>query len=603
MATQRYETVFKDTTLYFSSNCPVVLSAYAVLFDTKEQKYGAQLKLKNCSEEVIKTVSVNIRTYDRFDKISEEIRDFQYVDVKAGCGADFGNKTLIDLSEHVPVNKLEVAINSIFYESGKSCIFKEEELLNNKLDLQKLSSVLSDEDIENYRFLINNKMKYVPQQKGALWTCSCGTTNYDVEKCHVCEADRTKVLDYIDVDCLHNARIESKYEQGITLRKQQSVDSLKIAIALFEEINGYKDSGELADACREELKIAERALAEKKLEEEKRTEIRRVEEEEKAKKNKKIMILVAAAAIVCLAGILIVKNVVIPSSNYNKAVKLMESGDYEEAYAIFSELNDYRDSEDRAAEAQKGVWYEAGLACLERQEYEDAVGYFYKARPFKDSEEKWNEVRAIRAELDKETKYEAVLDALKQQQYKGLKKELEELGDYKESEKILNELNQYEEAMAALNSKEAYLGIESFAPAMELIKNGKYVKFPEETLEFVNFFGPFLGKWEYSDGDVKILSYTGSNSEKWKDIPNIEIKFTRSYNGTKETIQLYKEDSTNGMYASLPTANMEEGTITQNNYKGGKFVFSIQDDNTLLVDFYGKDSMPEHLSAQYTKVE
>ena len=281
----------------------------------------------------------------------------------------------------------------------------------------------------------------------------------------------------------------------------------------------------------------------------------------------------------------------------------MESGDYEEAYAIFSELNDYRDSEDRAAEAQKGVWYEAGLACLERQEYEDAVGYFYKARPFKDSEEKWNEVRAIRAELEKETKYEAVLDALKQQQYKGLKKELEELGDYKESEKILNELNQYEEAMAALNSKDAYLGIESFAPAMELIKNGKYVKFPEETIEFVNFFGPFLGKWEYSDGDVQILSYTGSNSEKWKDIPNIEIKFTRSYNGTKETIQIFKEDSTNGMYASLPTANMEEGTITQNNYKGGKFVFSIQDDNTLLVDFYGKGSMPEHLSAEYTKVE
>ena len=61
MATQRYETVFKDTTLYFSSNCPVVLSAYAVLLDTKMKKYVAQLKLKNCGSEEINSVSVALR--------------------------------------------------------------------------------------------------------------------------------------------------------------------------------------------------------------------------------------------------------------------------------------------------------------------------------------------------------------------------------------------------------------------------------------------------------------------------------------------------------------------------------------------------------------
>ena len=30
--------------------------------------------------------------------------------------------------------------------------------------------------------------------------------------------------------------------------------------------------------------------------------------------------------------------------NYNKATKLLESGDYEEAYSIFEELGDYKDA-------------------------------------------------------------------------------------------------------------------------------------------------------------------------------------------------------------------------------------------------------------------
>ena len=64
MAAQRYETIIKEIDVYFSSNCPVVLSAYAVLLDTKMKRYVAQLKLKNCGSEEINSVSVALRTYD-----------------------------------------------------------------------------------------------------------------------------------------------------------------------------------------------------------------------------------------------------------------------------------------------------------------------------------------------------------------------------------------------------------------------------------------------------------------------------------------------------------------------------------------------------------
>lgn len=63
-------------------------------------------------------------------------------------------------------------------------------------------------------------------------------------------------------------------------------------------------------------------------------------------KHKKTIIIAASLFIVvCIAFTILLTMVIIPSQKLNKAKKLIDSGDYEEAYSILSNLN-YKDSED-----------------------------------------------------------------------------------------------------------------------------------------------------------------------------------------------------------------------------------------------------------------
>lgn len=70
----------------------------------------------------------------------------------------------------------------------------------------------------------------------------------------------------------------------------------------------------------------------------------------KSKKTKnKTAALIAIAVIIVFAVVFVIllQKVFIPSSNYNKAMKLYENGDYEQAALMFGALGDYKDSEEK----------------------------------------------------------------------------------------------------------------------------------------------------------------------------------------------------------------------------------------------------------------
>ena len=94
----------------------------------------------------------------------------------------------------------------------------------------------------------------------------------------------------------------------------------------------------------EECRIAEeKAAEERRIAEERAAEERRIAEERAAKKRKKIFAVVSAAAAACFAVFLLITKVVIPNSKYNKAVELIDKGEYERAYMLLSGLT-YKDS-------------------------------------------------------------------------------------------------------------------------------------------------------------------------------------------------------------------------------------------------------------------
>ena len=63
------------------------------------------------------------------------------------------------------------------------------------------------------------------------------------------------------------------------------------------------------------------------------------------KQKKTIIIMASLFIVVCIAFSILLTMVIIPSQKLNKAKKLIDSGDYEAAYSILSNLN-YKDSED-----------------------------------------------------------------------------------------------------------------------------------------------------------------------------------------------------------------------------------------------------------------
>ena len=135
--------------------------------------------------------------------------------------------------------------------------------------------------------------------------------------------------------------------------------------------------------------------------------------------------------ILCLCGC--------DSSDYKKAISLMESGDYAEAKMIFSELGDYKDSKDKVEECVLGIAktnYEKALSLMAEGEYIDAITIF-ELLDYKDSKEKIEECRlAI-----KEEKYNEALALMAEEKYK-------EAGAMLKGLDYLDSADKYEECRA-----------------------------------------------------------------------------------------------------------------------------------------------------------
>ena len=166
-----------------------------------------------------------------------------------------------------------------------------------------------------------------------LWFCVCGALNHNTEaECHAC-GKSCAVLSSIDYDELtreKNVRVAAEKEQA-----------------------------------------------------EKEAAAARVREEVSRAKAKKIGIVAAVATIIIIAASFVVTKVIIPSNNYRAAEEMLAAGDYDGAIAGFTALSDYKDSAERAIEAEaskeeaaNAAAYTEAKTMLANKNYEDAIAAF-----------------------------------------------------------------------------------------------------------------------------------------------------------------------------------------------------------------------------------
>ena len=149
--------------------------------------------------------------------------------------------------------------------------------------------------------------------------------------------------------CLEQAEICRKNAIYANARSQmtgEKVDGYIAAIKIFHTISGWKDADEQITACKlkvEEIKAREEA---ERLEREHKSEQARIAAEKAARKRKRTVAIVAiiiTTIIVASISLVIIRARKIASSEYERAVTLIDSGDYEAAFRVLKGLN-YKDS-------------------------------------------------------------------------------------------------------------------------------------------------------------------------------------------------------------------------------------------------------------------
>jgi len=185
-----------------------------------------------------------------------------------------------------------------------------------------------------------------------------------------------KDADTLAEQCLDKAEVCRKDAVYASARSQmtgESAESYESAIKTFQTISGWKDADEQINACRrkiEEIKAKEEA---DRLEAARKAEERRIA----AKKRKKIIAITTSIGVACIAFVVLLITVIIPKQKLNKAMGLIDSGDYEAAYAILEELgnNDAIASSkyDHAISLIDSGDYEAAYALLEEIGNSDAI--------------------------------------------------------------------------------------------------------------------------------------------------------------------------------------------------------------------------------------
>lgn len=166
-------------------------------------------------------------------------------------------------------------------------------------------------------------------------------------------------------------REETKRKEDIYSRAEKcmhkgTIESYNTAIQLYESVPNFRSSAAQISECRRKIEDLEAKEA-----------ARQVAVEKAKKKAKKIAIIATPIVCVCIAFVIVLNAVIIPNQKYNEAMDLIDSGDYESAYALLEEIgkNDViaTNKYDRAMDLIESGDYKSAYALLEELGDSDAI--------------------------------------------------------------------------------------------------------------------------------------------------------------------------------------------------------------------------------------
>lgn len=359
-------------------DCPIFVEA--IVLKTRDNKDFLSFVACNKSTTTLRSAYFEVKVLDDAgDLITETNCVFQGLSVSSGknlpADKEFPLNTDLAFKVDFKCVKATFVDDSVWRDEG-----------NQTYTLSEQDAIL-EENFSKYKALklkfAENKASddvviYQPVVTENYVQCVCGYPFNPEERCFNCGRNIEDIAELISFEILEDYEkeiikqraqsryleckkfrdnaLEKNYSYALSLIKKQSVSSLDEAISILSKIEDYKDSKKQIKSCyerksqikeKQEKEKAERLEAERIAEEE-----RIAQEKAKKKKQKTIMGIVASVACIAIVFIIVLNTVIIPNSKYNDAIALMNEGKYDEAVSIFVELENYKDSVQKASETR-----------------------------------------------------------------------------------------------------------------------------------------------------------------------------------------------------------------------------------------------------------
>lgn len=337
----RYSIIKKGVQLEWLPDCPVKIEKYNILFDNIEQINLLQIKFKNISSKKIRGLWIGIDGYDDASDNTLSLSNIAYSNVNAVIHQSFGSDIPIKLESKTTV-KVKIIIEKVVFEDN-TVWRNEQRTIGISLPMPKAIDVYGD--LYNQYAIEMKKIglpfEYAFVDNSDYWVCPCSEINK--KSSHICCSCSTE---YLKIQALTNIDYLAKANEERLKAEKETAEQIKKARIKEEQ------------RLKEQEQEQKRAVAEA-------VEAKRQKKEKIKRRMKKIIIGIVLIILLIYIGITIPKLI-----KYNKALKMIEDGNYDSAIETYTQLNGFLNSEKRLTEAN-----DLKIDKINSEKYAQAVAY------------------------------------------------------------------------------------------------------------------------------------------------------------------------------------------------------------------------------------
>ncbi len=304
---QKLEAVFRlPQNLYFDG-APVIVSAGELLKHPQSGSIFARVSWRSVTNRLIRGVKATFKCLDIAAQVIPGAVDHHYLDLNIPQGGEFGWEQMV-LIPNAVTRYFAFSAITVVYADGSSWSWNESMPLEPLPQAEPLSSALEDGELQKqYRLATNARASFVPVTHKSLWLCTCGIWNGQ-DTC-VCGLAMNRVMATLNRDSLGQAAA-ARLEREAEAREKAAQEQVARQEA----------------AAREKARRKEAAAL-------------------RAKKLKKAALITLAVAIVLVAAMGLGWHFALRDlTYYNRAKEHLERQEYQQAYDVFHQLGDYKDS-------------------------------------------------------------------------------------------------------------------------------------------------------------------------------------------------------------------------------------------------------------------